>query len=306
MLYSPQSGNTALNTQHKHGTRQVLNVRSAKPNDVLDGLLAVSARQNGVVLPGTKTRLQAPNNLVKERELLHSLIMSKTIPVPDAISNLLRHETNRVQEPATQSESQQTLDEAPQQDIADLWGLDLQVPSELATVEPAGDVDEPLMVTKAKELVAEDRARGARRGVNAHECTWDGCECTFQSSCHLARHMRIHTGEKPYRCTWVNEADGSVCEYASSQKSHLTAHMRKHTGERPFVCHVEGCNYSSARRYTLTRHEQKEHPELLAAHSNSSGAATAGVAATANLDGSLEDAPIPIRRSKRARSELSR
>ena len=103
LLYSPQSGNTALNTNHSHGTRQVLDVTTCKPNDVLDGLLALTARENGVVVPHTKTRLQPPDNIGEERILLAGLIMSGTIPVPNAIKKLLHCETVRVQEPATQS-----------------------------------------------------------------------------------------------------------------------------------------------------------------------------------------------------------
>ena len=118
LLYSPQSGNTALNTNHSHGTRQVLDVTTCKPNDVLDGLLALTARENGVVVPHTKTRLQPPDNIGAERILLAGLIMSGTIPVPNAIKKLLHCETVRVQEPATQSESQETLVEARQPDIA--------------------------------------------------------------------------------------------------------------------------------------------------------------------------------------------
>jgi hypothetical protein len=45
--------------------------------------------------------------------------------------------------------------------------------------------------------------------------------------------MRVHTGEKPYKCTWEG------CTYAATQSGHLTAHIRKHTGQRPFKCTVE-------------------------------------------------------------------
>jgi len=40
--------------------------------------------------------------------------------------------------------------------------------------------------------------------------------------------MRQHTGEKPYKCKF--------CENAFTTKGHLVEHERVHTGERPYVC----------------------------------------------------------------------
>ena len=56
---------------------------------------------------------------------------------------------------------------------------------------------------------------GAKRKIG-HEC--DVCEKVFQSPSHLARHMRTHTKEKPYKC--------DVCEKRYRYAQSLRYHMR--------------------------------------------------------------------------------
>jgi len=79
-------------------------------------------------------------------------------------------------------------------------------------------------------------------GEKPYKC--DECDRGFRIKCELTRHMRIHTGEKPYQCV--------VCQQAFSAKGNLTVHMRVHTGEKSFLCDV--CDQGFHLKSDLTRH----------------------------------------------------
>lgn len=77
-------------------------------------------------------------------------------------------------------------------------------------------------------------------------CSFDNCGKRFSRSDELTRHHRKHTGVKPFRCT--------ICQRGFSRSDHLTTHIRTHTGERPFECTHEGCTRRFARSDELNRH----------------------------------------------------
>lgn len=77
-----------------------------------------------------------------------------------------------------------------------------------------------------------------------YPCPAESCDRRFSRSDELSRHLRIHTGHKPFQCR--------ICMRNFSRSDHLTTHIRTHTGEKPFSC--EQCGRKFARSDERRRH----------------------------------------------------
>uniref|UniRef100_A0A1A7XHF9 C2H2-type domain-containing protein n=1 Tax=Iconisemion striatum TaxID=60296 RepID=A0A1A7XHF9_9TELE len=93
-------------------------------------------------------------------------------------------------------------------------------------------------------------------------CSVQGCERRFSRSDELNRHVRIHTGQKPFQCT--------ICARSFSRSDHLTTHTRTHTGEKPFSCDVCGKRFARSderKRHGRVHVKQQLRAQMMAAYS---------------------------------------
>ncbi|KAK8375688.1 hypothetical protein O3P69_008461 [Scylla paramamosain] len=92
-----------------------------------------------------------------------------------------------------------------------------------------------------------DLRKGAPATNKMHQCTY--CAYSTDVAISLTRHMRTHTGEKPFACPH--------CSYSTIQKINLKRHIRTHTGEKPFGC--THCHYRTSQKSHLKRHVWSHH-----------------------------------------------
>ncbi|KAJ3354795.1 hypothetical protein GGF32_002367 [Allomyces javanicus] len=86
------------------------------------------------------------------------------------------------------------------------------------------------------------------------------------------RRKRVRSSERRFIC--------QHCQQSFKRSEHLKRHLRVHTGERPFACLVPGCAKTFSRTDNLAQH-MKIHAKHAAAHTAVSQAAAAMAAAAA-------------------------
>ncbi|GAB1606644.1 zinc finger protein GLIS3-like [Argonauta hians] len=115
-------------------------------------------------------------------------------------------------------------------------------------------IDCNLVFAEQDELVRHiEKMHIDQRKAEDFTCFWQGCQRKlkpFNARYKLLIHMRVHSGEKPNKCTYEG------CNKAFSRLENLKIHLRSHTGEKPYLCQFSECQKAFSNSSDRAKHQR--------------------------------------------------
>ena len=102
-----------------------------------------------------------------------------------------------------------------------------------------------------QNVVDHLRDEHLNNALGNYSCFWRDCPrlgVPFKAKYKLVNHLRVHTGERPFVCTYLG------CKKVFARTENLKIHIRTHTGEKPFHCEYPGCSRRFANSSDRRKH----------------------------------------------------
>ena len=88
-------------------------------------------------------------------------------------------------------------------------------------------------------------------GERPFVCKYPGCKMAFKTKGQLNDHQNRHSNLRQFKC--------DICSSAFNRKTRLKVHKMIHTGEKPFSCTFPGCQKKFREKGNLNSHLKKHY-----------------------------------------------